>query len=104
MPQYIDRGSATTEYDPELLVVSESEAMSAALERLRTVAATRATVLLSGETGVGKGLAAKLVHHWSTRCDKPFVAVHCGAIPETLIESELFGHERGSFTDRKSTV
>ncbi len=55
-------------------------------------------MLLSGETGVGKGVVARLIHHWSRRRDQPFVAVHCGAIPDTLLESELFGHEKGSFT------
>jgi DNA-binding NtrC family response regulator len=72
--------------------------MRSVLAKLRAVAPTRATVLLTGETGAGKGFAAKLVHQWSNRRDKPFITVHCGAIPETLIESELFGHEKGSFT------
>jgi DNA-binding NtrC family response regulator len=86
-------------HDPSSWTGADSEAMKAVLEKARTVAPTRATVLLTGETGVGKGVLAKLIHHWSNRADKPFIAVHCGAIPDSLLESELFGHEKGSFTD-----
>ncbi|MDH3285413.1 MAG: sigma-54 dependent transcriptional regulator [Acidobacteriota bacterium] len=77
---------------------AESAVMKSVLAMVRTVAPTRATVLLTGETGVGKGVLAKLIHRWSNRADKPFVAVHCGALTDTLLESELFGHEKGSFT------
>ena len=62
------------------------------------MASTRTTVLLTGETGTGKSLIAKLIHAHSNRRNKPFISVHCGAIPDTLVESELFGHEKGSFT------
>jgi transcriptional regulator with GAF, ATPase, and Fis domain len=85
-------------HDPSSWTGADSEAMQVVLEKVRTVAPTRATVLLTGETGVGKGVLAKLIHHWSNRADKPFVSVHCGAIPDSLLESELFGHEKGSFT------
>ena len=80
------------------IVRSHNPAMRAVFEKIRAVAPTIATVLLLGETGTGKGLLARLTHWHSLRCGKPFIAVHCGAIPETLIESELFGHEQGAFT------
>ncbi len=66
--------------------------------KIRQVAGTRTTVLLTGETGTGKSLIAKLLHSHSNRKDMPFINVHCGAIPDTLVESELFGHEKGAFT------
>ncbi len=72
--------------------------MHRVLETLRSVAPTIATVLLLGETGTGKSLLARLIHLHSLRCGKPFIAVHCGAMAETLLESELFGHEKGAFT------
>ncbi|CCK78282.1 sigma-54 interaction domain-containing protein [Desulfobacula toluolica] len=65
---------------------------------IRSVAPTIATVLLLGDTGTGKGMMARLIHWHSQRSEKPFIEVHCGAIPDTLIESELFGHEKGAFT------
>jgi DNA-binding NtrC family response regulator len=62
------------------------------------VAATRTTVMLYGETGTGKGVVARLIHQQSNRKNNQFISVHCGAIPDTLVESELFGHEKGAFT------
>ena len=79
-------------------IVGESEAIKRVVGETQRVAATGATVLLLGESGTGKELFARAVHHLSPRRAGPFVAVNCAAIPETLIESELFGHERGAFT------
>ncbi len=79
-------------------ILGESDAIKRAVSEIQRVAQTEATVLLLGESGTGKELFARAVHHLSNRRDKPFVAVNCAAIPETLIENELFGHERGAFT------
>jgi len=84
---------------PDLeLVPSRSPTMRAALEVVARVAPTNATVLLSGETGTGKEVLADLIQANSNRRDRPYVKVNCAAIPETLVETELFGHERGAFT------
>jgi transcriptional regulator with PAS, ATPase and Fis domain len=72
--------------------------MQEVFQKVRSVAPTKSTVLIVGETGTGKGLLAQLIHRHSNRKDGPFVSVHCGAIPDTLLESELFGHEKGAFT------
>ncbi|HJR09689.1 MAG TPA: sigma-54 dependent transcriptional regulator [Pyrinomonadaceae bacterium] len=79
-------------------IIGESDAIKRAVSETQRVATTEATVLLLGESGTGKELFARAVHHLSPRRDQPFVAINCAAIPETLIESELFGHERGAFT------
>ncbi len=79
-------------------IVGESRELRHALKDAEVVAPTDSTVLLRGETGTGKGLVARLVHRLSPRRDQPLVIVNCAAIPATLIESELFGHERGAFT------
>lgn len=79
-------------------IIGESEAIKRSVSETQRVAQTEANVLLLGESGTGKELFARAVHHLSNRRDKPFVAINCAAIPETLIENELFGHERGAFT------
>ncbi len=80
------------------VLVAHSDVMQRVKERLLRAAKRDFTVLISGESGTGKELAARFVHQHSLRCDEPFVAVHCGAIPEGLFESELFGHRKGAFT------
>jgi DNA-binding NtrC family response regulator len=80
------------------VVRTKSPAMQEVFKKIQLVAPTKTTVLMSGETGTGKTVLAKLIHQHSNRQNAQFISVHCGAIPETLIESELFGHERGAFT------
>lgn len=80
------------------IVRTQSPTMQKVYDQIQAVAPTLTTVLLTGETGTGKGVMAKLIHRHSSRSAKQFISVHCGAIPETLIESDLFGHEQGAFT------
>lgn len=79
-------------------IIYRSKRMSDLLEIAQTVADTNVTVFICGATGTGKEVIAKAIHEASSRSDKPFIAVNCGAIPEQLLESELFGHEKGAFT------
>lgn len=79
-------------------IIGKSEAMQEVFKRIGQVAETEATVLITGESGTGKELVARAIYHHSRRADRPFLAVNCAAIPEPLLESELFGHERGAFT------
>jgi two-component system, NtrC family, response regulator AtoC len=79
-------------------IIGESPAMREIFEMVQQVAPTRATVLLAGESGTGKELVAKAIHQLSPRAQQPFVTVHCAALAATLLESELFGHEKGAFT------
>ncbi|MGE4291505.1 MAG: sigma-54 interaction domain-containing protein [Desulfovibrio sp.] len=89
-----------SEHAPDLqkLTRTRTPAMQEVFTKAGRVAPTRTTVLLTGETGVGKSTVARLIHALSNRAGKPFVSIHCGAIPENLVESELFGHEKGAFT------
>ena len=79
-------------------IIGDAPAMQKIFDVTQKVAATDATVLLSGETGTGKDLLARAIHYSGPRSDRKFVAQNCGALPDTLLESELFGHKRGSFT------
>ena len=82
-------------------VIGDNTGLKQVMTQVRRVAETNATVLIHGESGTGKELIARAVHDNSLRSQGPFVAINCGAIPLTLMESELFGHERGAFTDAK---
>jgi len=84
-------------------IIGTSDAISRVRDLVKQAASTDARILITGENGVGKEVVAKAVHSGSFRADRPFVELNCAAIPETLIESELFGHERGAFTDAVSS-
>jgi DNA-binding NtrC family response regulator len=86
------------QFDSLELVQTKSPAMEKVFDNIRSVSPTKSTVLLSGDTGTGKSVLAKLIHQHSNRRDAQFISVHCGAIPDTLVESEMFGHEKGAFT------
>lgn len=80
------------------LVQTKTTVMKNVFAKIRSVSPTKSTVLLAGETGTGKNMLAKLIHRHSNRKEAQFISLHCGAIPDTLLESELFGHEKGAFT------
>jgi two-component system, NtrC family, response regulator GlrR len=84
-----------------LNLIGQSPAFCEALRKLERLAASQATVLIQGETGTGKELAARAVHYLGPRQAGPFIAINCGAIPDNLLENELFGHARGAFTDAR---
>jgi DNA-binding NtrC family response regulator len=83
-------------------IIGKSKEMNRVFRTIEQIAGTKTTVLITGESGTGKEMVAKAIHYNSPRRDKPFVAINCAAIPESLIESELFGHERGAFTDARA--
>jgi sigma54-dependent transcription regulator len=84
-----------------MIMIGVSDALRSALNLLERFSACDLPVLIEGETGTGKELAARAVHYASSRRDMPFVPINCGAIPDSLIENELFGHKKGAFTDAK---
>ena len=96
---YLKRKQRKIKFDT---IIGDSPAMKAVLSQLERVIDTRATVCIEGETGTGKELIAAAVHHQSQRAEKMFVAQNCAALPENLLESELFGHKRGAFTSADS--
>ncbi|MGD8397083.1 MAG: sigma-54 dependent transcriptional regulator, partial [Candidatus Eiseniibacteriota bacterium] len=95
--------SENREIHGSIRIIGKSRAMQEVMELVGKVSASQATtVLLEGESGTGKNVVAKAIHYGSPRADRPFVNITCSALTETLLESELFGHERGAFTDAKS--
>jgi DNA-binding NtrC family response regulator len=84
-------------------MIGQSRALQSVFDLIERIGPTDSTILIKGETGTGKGLAARAIHTKSRRCQGPFVVVNCGAFPEHLLESELFGYQKGAFTDAKTT-
>jgi len=100
--RYQEREALFAKYQDSNEMIGNSEEFRKVLKRIRTFSSCDAPVLIEGETGTGKEMIARAVHYYSERHDHPFIPVNCGAIPEDLIENELFGHARGAYTDAKS--
>ena len=104
LKQEVVRLRSETKKDGAPNIIGESRQIKSLMEVLGKVARSEAsTVLVQGESGTGKEVVAKWIHYSSNRADKPFIAINCAAVPATLLESELFGHEKGAFTDAKAT-
>src|SRR5437660_9004130 len=99
MTEPVEFGTSETEHDA---IVGQSRSMQAIYKEIGRVAAKPVNVLIRGETGTGKELIARALYQHSDRASAPFIVINCAAIPETLLESELFGHERGAFTGAES--
>ena len=111
---YSDRhtGVQSTEAESAIARLRESQALETligrspsfleVIERVRALAPSDASVVVEGETGTGKELVARAIHYLGRRADRPFIATNCGSLPDTLLEDELFGHERGAFTDART--
>lgn len=97
----VDRLTSDKRPEQALEILGRSDAMREIRETIAQIAATPVNILITGETGTGKTHIAQAIHRGSSRGDHPFLTVNCGAIPETLLESELFGHEKGAFTDAR---
>ena len=95
-------GTSSFAHGPLSKLVGRSPLFLACISQLPAIASSDASVLIEGETGTGKELVARAIHYLSKRASFPFVALNCGSLPDTLIEAELFGHERGAFTDAHS--
>lgn len=98
----ISMSAITNTYSPDSGIIVNSTPMRNVMMLTKRLASVNSTVLITGESGVGKGMIAKILHEEGNRCDKPFVTVNCGAIPENLIESELFGYVAGAFTGSRA--
>ncbi|HID54911.1 TPA: sigma-54-dependent Fis family transcriptional regulator [Candidatus Poribacteria bacterium] len=100
--RYLDLTSKPPREEIEEFIVGQSYRMLKVLDLANRIASSKATVLIQGETGTGKEILARYIHRISSRGDKPFIPVNCGALPDTLVEDELFGHEKGAYTDAYS--
>jgi nitrogen regulation protein NR(I) len=98
MQQVVSYQPLLEDEDYDIGIIGRSDLMQNVFKLIGQVAGTDATVLITGESGTGKELIARAIYHHSTRSDRPFLAINCAAIPENLLESELFGHEKGAFT------